>query len=1003
MATYFLWGSIGLIVLALLIGFLVGVYRGLKRSATHILFVVASVIIAFFVTSPITDAILNVNIDYNGATMSIKDYIVQVISENFVDLSHFDSASEFIKQLPSAVMSPIVFIVVMVLMFLLFEIIYLIVARISFGSKKKDFSSNKPRRIPGGLIAMAETFMFLLVLFAPITSLTQTYEELVSASTAQGASTSETSSMPTIGEQLSSSLPVEVNEAILSFNDSAFGVICSAGGFDDALFDGLSDVKIDGEKINVREEILNFASTYDEVAVFVNSVNANNFSNLNFTPLKDSLNAIINNNLFKTVITDTLKDFIVNYDTLAEELNLSESIPQEVTDIIHDLQPKMTDEFDFYEYLSSDLLNVLDIADNVIKSGTLEAFMQLEDADVESILNIIVTKKDTVAPALKTALNLNLVTDTLPRLIDMLAEMLQNAFENNPDLSLNGNLTEADKNEMVDAIMNAAEEIKTFSDNGNDIFGLLSDDNMISALLDMPDLGEIIDSLGEILDDVSGLKIFSTTNGTETVNAFQTIIEGMGLTLLGDEVSVVDASGEVTTKEIASYSDFFAQIKGPILAIKNTNGLSDMISGGDFSELLDVVKAKAQEDEEFIADILMPFYELETASVNGTSFKEMIFDNVTSELSSGMSSFITLNSTSYADYRTDLISLGSLIKELASGTIEVEEDSETVTYDYFDYLTSGNADLFTLITDMLNTSVTTDVTALDNVLNILFANDMYAPLNDTIFTTFDEQIVSITNIDPKTNFANLYDSSATNRYISTIKALLNAVTNDAMSGEDMSAKLPIIGEMLDSLKGSAQEGVFYEAFENIIWYLTGDVINSENTAKYASGTPYMNGEEETYKRIKEYLAVEDVANGYYNINYTDTMNELVSVLELADALSTLNLNISGEGPEVIRSNIQTFVDNFEAELEKLYEVDAESGLTENGKIEATNVITNASNLTNEILTAEQISEYGEAIVEVIDSTFGGESEVDQNLANAIKNLLGLSNVTVDTSEAESGI
>ena len=87
----------------------------------------------------------------------------------------------------------------------------------------------------------------------------------------------------------------------------------------------------------------------------------------------------------------------------------------------------------------------------------------------------------------------------------------------------------------------------------------------------------------------------------------------------------------------------------------------------------------------------------------------------------------------------------------------------------------------------------------------------------------------------------------------------------------------------------------------------------------------------------------------------------------------------------------------------MYEVDAESGLTENGKIEATNVITNASSLTNEILTAEQISEYGNAIVEVIDSTFGGENEVDQNLANAIKNLLGLSNVTGDTSEAESGI
>ena len=299
--------------------------------------------------------------------MSISEYIVQLISDNLVDLSHFDSASEFIKQLPSAVASPIVFIVVMLVMFLIFEIIYLITARISFGSKRKDFSENKPRRLPGGFIAMAETFMFFLVLFAPITSLTHTYEEIVTTSS---TSTSESATMPTLGNQLSSMLPPEVNEVIFAFNDSAFGVICSAGGFDDALFDGLSDVKIDGEKINVRYEIVTLAGAYDEVAIFVNEVSANNYESLDFAPIKASVTEVVNNNLFKTVLTDALKDFIVNFDTLKDELGLSD-IPDEVVDIIHDLQAKMTEDFNFYTYLSSYILSVLDIADNIITSGTL--------------------------------------------------------------------------------------------------------------------------------------------------------------------------------------------------------------------------------------------------------------------------------------------------------------------------------------------------------------------------------------------------------------------------------------------------------------------------------------------------------------------------------------------------------------------------------------------------------------------------------------------------------
>ena len=478
MATYFLWGSIGLIVFAILIAFLVGMYRGLKRSATHVIFVLVSVVVAFFVTRPITNAILGVNINFEGTLMTISDYIVKMISDNFVDLSNFDSASVFVKQLPGAIASPIVFIVVMLLMLLLFEIFYLITARISFGTKKKDFSANKPHRLPGGFIAMAETFMFLLVLFAPITSLAHTYEELAVASTTVSTQAENENTMPTISEQLSGMLPKEVTEAVVAFNDSAFGVICSAGGFDDALFDGLSNVKIDGEKINVRKEIVTLASTYDEVAVFVNEVNANNFEDLNFKPLKESLVKVLKNNLFKTVVTDTLGDFIVKFDDVSAQLNLS--VPEEVKGLIYDLQAKFVEGFDFYTYLTEDLIDVLDIVDNVITSGTLKDYMAIENVEIEGVLNLVVNKEETVSSSLKSALTLNVVTDTLPRIVDILSAELKKAFENNENIGLNNSLSKEDMEAMVDSLMNVAKEVKALNDE-NDLFALVESEDIVRA------------------------------------------------------------------------------------------------------------------------------------------------------------------------------------------------------------------------------------------------------------------------------------------------------------------------------------------------------------------------------------------------------------------------------------------------------------------------------------------------------------------------------------------
>ena len=978
MATYFLWGSIALIVLALVIGFLVGLYRGLKRSATHVLFVVVSVVIAFFVTQPITNAILEVNINYEGSLITISDFIVRMISENIIDLSNFDSASDFIRQLPGAVTSPIVFIVVMILMFFIFEIIYLITARISFGSKKKDFSTNKPRRVPGAFIAMAETFMFLLVLFAPITSLTHTYEEIVT--TASTSTSTSENAMPTLGEQLSSMLPPEVNEAILSFNNSAFGVICSAGGFDDALFDGLSDVKIDGEKINVRKEIVTLAGAYDEVAIFVNEVSANNFSELDFAPIKASITEVVNNNLFKTVLTDTIEDFIVNFDTLRDELGLTD-IPEEVVDIIHDLQAKLTEDFDFYTYLSSDILDVLDIADSVITNGVLEAFMALENVGAEEILNLVVNNYETVSTSLKNALTLNLVSDTMPRLLELLSSELQQAFENN-NLGLNTSMTREDMESMVDSLMSIATELKTLND-ANDIFGILESEDIVNSILNLNDIGGVLDGLGGMLDEARSLKILNFERESVSYNSLDILLETMGFELLGDDVH--QATG---TETLDSYAEFFDYIKTPILSIKEAGLTAILDESVDFDAVLDTIKTEVQNDNEFLAKVLMPFYDLDNTFFNGQSLKAMVFDTVIEQLSNNLSGFVKLDEgeDTYENYYAKLSSIGELLDVLSSNTITVSEDAGDATYDYFEYLMTDNADYITLINDMAKKSTEVEnETVMDRVLGILFENNMYSPLYANIFPQIDSQLGGITGVTPETDYSNLSENSE--QYISIIKELLDVVNDEAMSGDDLSLQLPILGKLLDTLKVSAKNNVFNDVFVNLIWYLTDDVIDSntiyDNLNPDSEGMPNPNS---NYQDIKVYIGVSDVQNGYYDVpSYEAIMNELVEVLQFADRLSANLEGVSADDYE----GIVDFAGRIRATVTELYGEDYEK---------ATTIINNATKIPNDILSEEDKTTNRTQIEMAIDGVF---ADTSSDLINAIKGLLF--GVSSDASGAENGI
>ena len=983
MAVYFLWGSIALIVLVLLCGFLTGFYRGLKRSSLHVLFAVVSVVVAFFITKPITNAILGININVDGSLISIGDYIVQLVSQNLVDLSYFDTASTFIQQLPTAILSPIIFLIILLLVYLVIDIIYLIVARVSFGTKKADFEKHKPWRWPSGAIGLCEAFLFMIVLFAPITSLTYTYEEIMtSPTTAEYVSPEGDNYLKTIKEYSSSALPETVNEVILSFNDSAIGVICSAGGFDDAMFDGLSSFSIDGESVGARGELVNLAHTYDEFVVVYNDIMSEDYTNLNITNLKNNLTTLIQNNLFKKVITDTVQDFIVNYDALKLELGIT-NVPPELEEVIDFMQDKFQDpNFSLYDYISNDLITALDVADNVISDDIMDKFSSLDTSNISAVINFALDEQTLIQTSLNSLLTLNTVSDVMPQLLELASTYLQESFPNEEgiEVGLNTSVNSTDLTSVVSSVFKILNDVDVINEaNNNQLFEIFNSENILESILGLNDVEAVIDGMGGILDEASSLSIFNYTSGDEPINSFNNVLKIMGIDVLGDEVlansTIVDSSlvsDEMTT--INSYTAFFNHIKEPVLTIINS-GLTDILNEEvDANAVIEILTEQVELNPNFVADLLMPFYELDKATISGSSLKAMVFDNVINMLEENLNGFITFEETedNYVNWYNNLASIGELLSVMSDGNIQVEENS----YTYLEYLMQENQENVDYLTLIENMQTDGNVSAL---LNVVFNNNMYNPLNDQLFSTFDSMLEEITKVNPQSEAYKTNLQANADLYVSTINTLIETLLSSDMQSANLQDKLLPIGRALDTLKVSAKNNVLNEIFVNIIWYLTGDVIGDNPI--YADQTPNHDFADEIKAQIG--IAEDEIDTGYYEVeSYAEIMQPVLEVVDFAGNLSEA-LDSVLNGKPISEENIESYLDTA-IETIKTQFVDEEESFNEEKAIE---VIERASEITSDFVS-EEMQQYSTQIEELLNSKVSDDT-ISPNLANAIKNLFGI--------------
>ena len=954
------WVLIGVFALFLLIGFLVGLIRGVKRAGVHIGFIVLSLILAFLLTKTITGLILGIKISFGGTPTTISDYIIKMIEENF-DLSSYKAASDFVAGLPVAIASPFVFIALETVTYFFLDIIYLIVAKVSFGKKKEDFKNHKPNRLLGALVGTIEGFILMFMVFAPVTSLSKTFAEVTADEQTASSSAfipSSSGKLETFGQMVSKTVPSNVLGYVDLFNDSVIGKVMSVGGLNNVMFDSMSKMKINGEKIYLRKDMVSIADTYNSFVVVYNAVKDKNYE-VSVEKLTANIDKILDGGLFKAVVVPTIKEVVINYDAAKEDLHLN--LPELLEKMTKNLKGIFEQEgFDAYKYIRSDLSVLMDIADESFKNKLVKNVVEFDfnNAGTEELLNFINNNSSSVKKEFVKLTKMNVVSDNFDIVVETAQQKLTENIEN---LQLNPNVE--NKEQLINDVVYIADEVKKVNDKTN--IGDLVKGDMIEKLneLNENDINTVLNGVGNILDKARNMDILilPVEEGVrdEQVFVIDEILKGYNVELLGDTVYGLDG----TEQTLDTYTKFLNYIKLPIIKAKNLGLLNVVVGDGSFTDVENNVLAEFKLNENLLNEMMLPLYQIRktTDRPNKLDLKEKVFDVVVDMLADNVSilNFAGVKAENNLNtWKSELGYIGETINILNA-------DSATLGKTYYEYVKTTGYDLNTLLDALI------DEGALEDVLDKVFTAKVFANLKAEVFETIDTKIGDFTGETPTTDLTSL--ATTKTETIQTIISLLNETRGvTTISGKEGLVK---VGKFLDILKTNANladgNGVFKAVFENVIWYATNDArinttIYSEKTSSNTSAAD-----------VKAYLNAADGA-AYFTINYTAKMTELKEVVELADTLST-----ALEGKDLSTpANAQEFIETFVSTISDMSGSEEEIIET----IEGLKTLIDGVAGRSDYLTEEQKTAYKDNILDEIEkSEYGLSADVQA----AIRELIGI--------------
>ena len=373
----------------ILVGFLLGLWRGTAKSAIRSGTVILSALEAFLLTTPIVAWAAN---SYGDDLVAIVKNVIASSDPSTASL--IDEAmtvsptlAELIVKLPVALLTPIIFLSFFWLLSCINFIIYKIIAAIVL---KKGAKKTGTSRLIGGAIGAVASVLVVFVILFPILGYVGTANDVlheINAINAESGNTDE--SMVSIEEELLSPF----------CNQKLIKTVSDLG---EKPFNMLLSFKINGEKVDLENEISYIFATVDTVGAFGSDLSS--YGTEQSEAIRDIADNIDSSVLVPTILCEIIPSAASKWNNGEDFFGIApiaNSLPE-------DLSPIVTDLLVIFENLDraglkADLSTIADLFEVLAENG---AFTVLANkADTNSLMELF--SKEGFLSELLAALNDN--------------------------------------------------------------------------------------------------------------------------------------------------------------------------------------------------------------------------------------------------------------------------------------------------------------------------------------------------------------------------------------------------------------------------------------------------------------------------------------------------------------------------------------------------------------------------------------------------------------------
>lgn len=710
----------------LLLGFLFGL-KGLKKSSIRLACFLVGVFIALIITSLVSKAIMQINITYEGTKMSIENFILTKINE-VPEIADVTSKSATVKDLiakfPVMIGNIFVFVILTYVLSFLSWIVYLVFARVinkGYKERKKQGVKVKKHRLLGGLVGSVQALILVCLTFLPVCGFAGIIHEIQNTAQAEEVSQTEQSASAKL---LNENLPKEVTIIVDAYNGSILSKVGNVFGMGDRMFNNIASISVDGNRIALRDEILNLSKVYDNVSFLMDmDTNTIDLSKMDYDKLINAIDYIFSSNLLKTVVPDF-------FDYLCDQALSSDTVKNDadLTATINVLKTELKEDNKLVENLKTELNCVLNTMKTLKDAKVFDEISTGENAqftrtNLINILDILYgNNKKIFNNVIDECFNSKILNRSLlyglNQGVKQLEEKIQDLVKDET-ISINKlDLTDktlaikkAEVKSLLGSLLDIGNEVKNF-----DFDGVSDDIRTVSTLK----LGDITKNLGQMMNAVQNMSVFKDSDIynqiltaldktkynkyinfavlkgnniwiTETQNMAQTLDKLLESKILDENISLNDKSYSVSNENLTKIFTKLAQ--------------TSLING---------------QEETLLTQILQPIYD------------SKMFEKV-----------IDLGFEKLSDYVQDFgneIDKDTQIGKLNLNNIHTEQEKTKI----FNFLNSivnyaKDLDITKFKEDKLNTLVDTDLSKLGECLDNLRATSMFSDYtNDN-----DEQVLGV--------------------------------------------------------------------------------------------------------------------------------------------------------------------------------------------------------------------------------------------------------------------